>query len=147
MARDPRYDILFGPARLVDVGVNVGVDIVLNRALTSIEQGRVTSECGYSGRTNSMTAGAVVMVASRRANDDIWQQLGERESQWEAHGKKSIKVIGDARGLPRRSPGRPMPATVMRANWMDLTLVMHYPFDAKWLNSKMTDYMLLIKHD
>ena len=92
MARDPRYDILFEPARLLDVGV----DIVLNRALTSIEQGRVTSECVFSGRTNSMTADAVVMVASRRANDDIWQQLGECESQWEAHRIKSIKVIGDA---------------------------------------------------
>jgi dimethylamine/trimethylamine dehydrogenase len=79
-------------ARLVDVGV----DIVLNRALTSIEQGRVTSECVYSGKTNSMSADAVVMVASRRANDDIWQQLSERESEWEAHGIKSIKVIGDA---------------------------------------------------
>ena len=27
---------------------------------------------------------------------DIWPQLSERESQWEAHGIKSIKVIGDA---------------------------------------------------
>jgi len=37
-----------------------------------------------------------VMVASRRANDDLWQQLSEREAEWAAHGVKSIKVIGDA---------------------------------------------------
>jgi dimethylamine/trimethylamine dehydrogenase len=74
----------------------VGVDIVLNRALTSIEQGRITSACVYSGKTSSMTADAVVMVASRRANDDIWQQLSEREPEWQAQGIKSIKVIGDA---------------------------------------------------
>jgi dimethylamine/trimethylamine dehydrogenase len=43
-----------------------------------------------------MSADAVVMVASRRANDNIWQQLSAREAEWEAHGIKSIKVIGDA---------------------------------------------------
>jgi dimethylamine/trimethylamine dehydrogenase len=79
-------------ARLVDAGV----DIVLNRALVRIEQGEITSECVYSGKTNSMSADAVVMVASRRANDDLWQQLSEREAEWAAHGIKSIKVIGDA---------------------------------------------------
>ena len=76
--------------------VNVGVDIVLNRALTRIEQGQITSECVYSGKANSIVADALVMVASRRANDDIWLQLSERESEWESNGIKSIKVIGDA---------------------------------------------------
>ena len=79
-------------ARLVDVGV----DIILNRALTRIEQGQITSECVYSGKSNSIAADAVVMVASRRANDDIWSQLSERESEWASNGIKSIKVIGDA---------------------------------------------------
>jgi dimethylamine/trimethylamine dehydrogenase len=79
-------------ARLVDAGV----DIVLNRALVRIEQGEITSECVYSGKTTSMSADAVVMVASRRANDDLWQQLSEREAEWATHGIKSIKVIGDA---------------------------------------------------
>ncbi|MCG6890733.1 MAG: FAD-dependent oxidoreductase [Gammaproteobacteria bacterium] len=79
-------------ARLLDVGV----DIVLNRALTRIEQGHIISACVYSGRTSCMSADAVVMVASRRANDNIWQQLSAREAEWEAHGIKSIKVIGDA---------------------------------------------------
>jgi len=79
-------------ARLLDVGV----DIVLNRALTRIEQGHIISACVYSGRTSCMSADAVVMVASRCANDNIWQQLSAREAEWEAHGIKSIKVIGDA---------------------------------------------------
>jgi dimethylamine/trimethylamine dehydrogenase len=79
-------------ARLVDAGV----DIVLNRALVRIEQGEIISECVYSGKTSSMSVDAVVMVASRRANDGLWQQLSEREAQWTTHGIKSIKVIGDA---------------------------------------------------
>jgi dimethylamine/trimethylamine dehydrogenase len=79
-------------ARLVDAGV----DIVLNRALVRIDQGEIISECIYSGKSSSLSTDSVVMVASRRANDDLWQQLSEREAEWAAHGIKSIKVIGDA---------------------------------------------------
>ena len=79
-------------ARLVELGV----DIVLNRALSSIEQGRVVSECVYSGQTDSMSADAVAMVASRVGNDALWRALSAREDEWQAHGVKSIKLIGDA---------------------------------------------------
>ena len=33
---------------------------------------------------------------ARNLRYHIWQQLSKRESQWEAHGIKSIKVIGGA---------------------------------------------------
>lgn len=79
-------------ARLVELGV----DIVLNRALSSIEKGRVSSECVFSGRSDSMPADAVVMVASRVGNDALWQELVAREDEWQDKGIKSIKLIGDA---------------------------------------------------
>jgi dimethylamine/trimethylamine dehydrogenase len=79
-------------ARLVELGVH----IVLNRALSGIAQGRVTSACVYSGQLQEMTADAVLMVASRHGNDALWQQLCAREQEWRAHGIKSIKLIGDA---------------------------------------------------
>jgi dimethylamine/trimethylamine dehydrogenase len=79
-------------ARLVELGV----DIVLNRALSSIEQGRVISECVYSGQTDSMRADAVAMVASRVGNDALWRALSAREDEWQGNGIKSIKLIGDA---------------------------------------------------
>jgi dimethylamine/trimethylamine dehydrogenase len=79
-------------ARLVELGV----DIVLNRALSSIEQGRVVSECVYSGQTDSMSADAVAMVASRVGNDALWRALSAREDEWQGNGIKSIKLIGDA---------------------------------------------------
>ncbi len=79
-------------ARLVELGI----DIVLNRALSSIDQGHVISECVYSGRTDSVSVDAVVMVASRVGNDALWQQLLAREAEWQVNGIKSIKLIGDA---------------------------------------------------
>jgi dimethylamine/trimethylamine dehydrogenase len=79
-------------ARLVELGVT----IVLNRAVSRIEGGQVVSECVFSGREESAAADAIVMVASRVGNDSLWQELSAREDQWEAQGIKSIKLIGDA---------------------------------------------------
>jgi dimethylamine/trimethylamine dehydrogenase len=79
-------------ARLVELGVT----IVLNRAVSRIEEGQVVSECVFSGREQSSAADAVVMVASRVGNDGLWQQLSSRTDEWATHGIKSIKLIGDA---------------------------------------------------
>ena len=79
-------------ARLAELGV----DIQLNRALVRIAQGQVYSECVYSGQASSLQADAIAMVASRVGNDFLWQSLSQRESEWQAHGIKSIKLIGDA---------------------------------------------------
>ena len=79
-------------ARLVDLGVA----IELNRALAGIDSGRITSECVFSGRVESIAADAVVMVASRSGNDQLWRDLEAREAEWSDCGIKSIKLIGDA---------------------------------------------------
>jgi dimethylamine/trimethylamine dehydrogenase len=76
--------------------VGLEVEIVLNRNVSKIEQGRVFSECTFSGRSDSLPADAIVMVASRVGNDTLWQELAAREAEWEANGIKSIKLIGDA---------------------------------------------------
>ena len=74
----------------------LGVDIRLNRALTGIADGAVETACVYSGKTEALAADAVVMVASRRGNDALWQSLSGREQEWQAAGIKTIKLIGDA---------------------------------------------------
>jgi dimethylamine/trimethylamine dehydrogenase len=79
-------------ARLVELGVK----IVLNRALSKIEKGQAISECVFSGLLDSTSTDALVMVASRIGNDALWQELSAREDEWEANGIKSIKLIGDA---------------------------------------------------
>jgi dimethylamine/trimethylamine dehydrogenase len=79
-------------ARLVEVGVR----IVLNRAVSRVENGQVFSECVFSGQADSIPADALVMVASRVGNDALWQELGAREDDWQANGIRSIKIIGDA---------------------------------------------------
>ena len=79
-------------ARLVELGV----DIILNRAVSKIDGGQVFSECVYSGKIELHSADRVAMVASREGNDVLWRELSKREDEWESHGIKSIKLIGDA---------------------------------------------------
>ncbi|WP_166417823.1 oxidoreductase [Cochlodiniinecator piscidefendens] len=79
-------------ARLADMGV----DIVLNRGVAEIAADHVVSDCVYTGRTQDFTADAVVMVASRQENNELFDGLKARESEWADAGIKSVKIIGDA---------------------------------------------------
>ena len=74
----------------------LGVDIVLNRAVTAIHADRVTTACSITGSADELSADAVVLVTSRHAKDEIWQDLKIRSADWKAAGIKSVRIIGDA---------------------------------------------------
>ncbi len=76
--------------------VEMGVDIVLNRGVTEIAVDHVVSDCVYTGRTQTFAADAVVMVASRTGNDEIYTALLAREAEWADAGIKTVKMFGDA---------------------------------------------------
>jgi len=79
-------------ARLLELGV----EVVQNRALGRIGGQRAESLCVYSGAVRSHEVDAVVMVASRVGNDALWRELDARADDWSAHGIRSIRLIGDA---------------------------------------------------
>jgi len=76
--------------------VELGVEIQLNRAVTAIGDGGVTTACSYSGRGAELAADAVVLVTSRQPNDAVWQALKARKADWAAAGIAAVKAIGDA---------------------------------------------------
>ena len=76
--------------------LELGVTIVLNRAVSQIDQKMVFSECVFSGQRQQQAADAVVMVTARVGDDSLWLELESRESEWADKGIKSIKLIGDA---------------------------------------------------
>ncbi len=76
--------------------VELGVTIVLNKAVAKINAGSVTTICIYTDQEDQIEANAVVLVASRSANDELWNDLVAQEAEWQDAGIKSIKVIGDA---------------------------------------------------
>jgi len=76
--------------------VEAGVDIQLNRGIVAVTRTSVTSNCTYTGRLREDDADAVVLVASRTSNDEVWTALKGRRDAWQDAGIRSIKVIGDA---------------------------------------------------
>lgn len=74
----------------------LGVEIVLNRAVTSIRADGVVTACAYTGAEQVFGADAVVLVTSRSQDDGVWQELKARRAEWSDNGIRSIKVIGDA---------------------------------------------------
>ncbi len=76
--------------------VELGVDIVLNRAVSRITQQQVETECVFSGQRQMQSADSVVMVTSRVGDDSLWLALESRQSEWGDKGIETIKLIGDA---------------------------------------------------
>ena len=74
----------------------VGVEIVLNRAITRIVGGGVETACVYTGATGEIVADAVVLVTSRIGRDQVHRDLLARAAEWADAGIKSVKRIGDA---------------------------------------------------
>lgn len=74
----------------------LGVNIILNRGVTEIADDHVVSNCVYTGRTCQYPADAVVMVASRSGNDQLYRDLVVRQDEWGDAGIRSVKVFGDA---------------------------------------------------
>lgn len=74
----------------------MGVDIVLNRGVSEIAADHVISNCVYTGKTRRYPADAVVMVASRSGNDQVFHDLIARKDDWADAGIRSVKLFGDA---------------------------------------------------
>ena len=76
--------------------IEIGVDIHVTHAVTSVGQSQVQIACTYSDREKTLDADAVVFVTSRTGNDSLWTDLKARRADWAAAGITSVKVIGDA---------------------------------------------------
>ncbi len=76
--------------------VSAGVKIVLNRGLNAVLSDGVETNCSYTGALERLDCNAVVVVASRTSNDDLYHALRARENQWADAGIKTVTLIGDA---------------------------------------------------
>lgn len=74
----------------------LGVDIILNRGVVKIAADHVVSNCVYTGKTRRYSADAVVVVASRSGNDQVYNDLMARQDHWADAGIRSVTIFGDA---------------------------------------------------
>jgi len=76
--------------------VNMGVKIILNQAVSSIEASGVKAECTFTGNEVGFGCDSVVLVTARQPVDEIWNTLKLRENEWADNGITTIKTFGDS---------------------------------------------------
>ncbi len=76
--------------------VAAGVRIALNTGVAAIHADRVETNCSYTDARAHIPCDAVLMVASRIAEDGLFHALKTREADWADAGIRSVKLIGDA---------------------------------------------------
>lgn len=76
--------------------VAAGVKIVLNTGVVAVTPDGVDTACSYTGAPGRIAADAVVMVASRVAEDALYRALQARQGDWPDAGIRSVRLIGDA---------------------------------------------------
>lgn len=76
--------------------VAAGVRIMLNTGVAALRADVVEMACAYTGQRAYLGCDAVVMVASCRSNDRLYQDLMVRADDWADAGILSVRLIGDA---------------------------------------------------
>ncbi len=76
--------------------VAAGVTIALNRGVTALHSDGVETNCAYTDARSVLACDAVVIVASRTSNDQVYHALRSREADWADAGLRSVTLIGDA---------------------------------------------------
>jgi len=72
-----------------------GIDVICSHNLVRAAAGEIEAACIYSDRRQRRAAKSLVMVTSRRPNDDLYQALAADDAGLAAAGIASLQRIGD----------------------------------------------------
>ncbi len=78
--------------------LKLGVTIVTNHTLESIDADGVSLGCIYSGQTRSVEASSVVMITSRLPEDGLYRELAADTGKLREAGIETLESIGDCHG-------------------------------------------------
>ncbi len=73
----------------------LGVQIICNHSVKSIEQDLVTLECVFIGTETRKEVDAIIPVTARKSIDGLYTDLIARKEEWKDHGIQSVTRIGD----------------------------------------------------
>jgi dimethylamine/trimethylamine dehydrogenase len=77
--------------------LDLGVEIRPHRVLEALGAEAAELACVYTGREESLTCEAAVLVTARLPEDGLTRALEAREADWAAAGIVSVETISDAR--------------------------------------------------
>jgi dimethylamine/trimethylamine dehydrogenase len=75
--------------------MELGIEVVTDHNLTRIDDAEVELACNYSDRRRTVPAASVVMVTSRRPNNELYLALTEHQDKLAEAGIGSVRAIGD----------------------------------------------------
>ncbi|WP_170337199.1 FAD-dependent oxidoreductase [Ruegeria arenilitoris] len=78
-------------ARLMELGVR----IERLKTLKNVHEDRIEFVCIHGGQGLELPLGTAVVLTSKTPNDELYQNLLEREADWAEAGIKSVSRIGD----------------------------------------------------
>jgi dimethylamine/trimethylamine dehydrogenase len=76
--------------------LELGVEVTVSHAVTSVAANAVTVACSYTGRASEISCDGVLLVTSRLPDDQLYRDLVAQKAKWADSGIESVKVIGDA---------------------------------------------------
>ena len=76
--------------------IEIGVKIELNKGLIKIDSSNVTTNCIYSQKEERLETESLVIVASRKPNDQLYEDIKSKKNEWQDFGLQTVKLIGDA---------------------------------------------------
>jgi dimethylamine/trimethylamine dehydrogenase len=76
--------------------IEMGVKLELNKGLIRIYSSGIITNCIYSQKEEELETKSVVIVASRKPNDKLYQELKLQKNKWQEFGLQTVKLIGDA---------------------------------------------------
>ncbi|MBX2854966.1 MAG: hypothetical protein KTR21_08255 [Rhodobacteraceae bacterium] len=79
--------------------MRMGVSVCTGETLAAIGQDAVSLQCVHTEKSQEIAADAVVLESARIANDNVFQELKQRRSEWAEAGAVSVQAIGDADAL------------------------------------------------
>jgi len=76
--------------------MEMGITIMTSHALNAVKRDHVVTACAYTGQEKEYRADAVLMVTARDGETRLWDDLKQRQDEWQDAGISSVKLIGDA---------------------------------------------------
>ncbi|MBD1147851.1 FAD-dependent oxidoreductase [Pelagibacterales bacterium SAG-MED31] len=76
--------------------IEMGVKIELNKGVIKINSSNVTTNCIYSQKEERLETESVVIVASRKPNHQLYEDIKNKKNEWQDFGLQTVKLIGDA---------------------------------------------------
>lgn len=75
--------------------IQLGVKLLLSHNVSNCEKNTLALACTYSGNITQIPCTDLVIATSRSPNENLWNDLSSRESDWMPAGIKTVRRIGD----------------------------------------------------